>query len=543
MSIQRFLLPRTDGSWLTDPSPEQWPNLLTGNHTSLSRCNFDCQGRTLTELRRLTQQHVRQAALRYTAELLGHEIAVPDHPTWIVTGHQPELFHTGVWVKNYAVSKLAATTISVGLNLIVDNDTHPAMGIKVPVGTQAKPHFEFEPFDVDRPVAPWEEAALIDRDLFRSFPKRVAQSLRPWGIEPTITEFWPAAVAYADRTPSARLCDCLAAARAAAEHRWGAGNLELPISKLDILPGFLWFAANILAHLPRFLELHNTIIQDYRRQHRLRSRTHPVPDLALDNEWHEAPFWVWRAGDTHRGRLFAKLIGSEVWLRDRNDVFAKLSLSKNRSACCAVEQLADLPARGIRLRSRALTTTLFARLFLADLFVHGIGGAKYDEMADALIAKYYQLPVPAYATISATLHLPLGGDARNYRQLLGENSQALWQWEHHPEQFLSEAGEAENLLIHEKQRLISEQHSAEKISVHRRSILERDANRQRYHRLQEINRELQSHAKTSHEQIVSQKTELLAQLSAQRILTSREFSWVLFPADRLQGFLQNLPIL
>ena len=45
-------------------------------------------------------------------------------------------------------------------------------------------------------------------------------------------------------------------------------------------------------------------------------------------------------------------------------------------------RLAELSSRGIKLRTRALTTTLFARLVLSDMFLHGIGGAKYDQVTD-----------------------------------------------------------------------------------------------------------------------------------------------------------------
>ena len=39
---------------------------------------------------------------------------------------------------------------------------------------------------------------------------------------------------------------------------------------------------------------------------------------------------------------------------------------------------------GWELRPRALTLTIWARLLIADLFVHGIGGAKYDRISDTM---------------------------------------------------------------------------------------------------------------------------------------------------------------
>ena len=50
----------------------------------------------------------------------------------IVTGHQPELFHPGVWIKNFAAASIAGASGGVGLNLIVDNDIPKSTSIVVP---------------------------------------------------------------------------------------------------------------------------------------------------------------------------------------------------------------------------------------------------------------------------------------------------------------------------------------------------------------------------------------------------------------------------
>ena len=41
----------------------------------------------------------------------------------LLAGHQPELFHPGVWVKNFALNGLARRHGATPLNLVVDNDT------------------------------------------------------------------------------------------------------------------------------------------------------------------------------------------------------------------------------------------------------------------------------------------------------------------------------------------------------------------------------------------------------------------------------------
>ena len=61
----------------------------------------------------------------------------------------------------------------------------------------------------------------------------------------------------------------------------------------------------------------------------------------------------------------------------------------------------------MKIRSRALITTLWARLALGDLFLHGIGGAKYDQVTDRLIERFFGLQPPGIMVLSATLHLPV----------------------------------------------------------------------------------------------------------------------------------------
>src|SRR5262249_26712737 len=67
----------------------------------------------------------------------------------------------------------------------------------------------------------------------------------------------------------------------------------------------------------------------------------------------------------------------------------------------------DLERHGLKVRPRALTNTLFARLFLCDLFVHGIGGGKYDGLTDEIVRLFYGIEAPEFLVLSATLLLPI----------------------------------------------------------------------------------------------------------------------------------------
>jgi hypothetical protein len=49
---------------------------------------------------------------------------------------------------------------------------------------------------------------------------------------------------------------------------------------------------------------------------------------------------------------------------------------------------------------------MFIRLLLADQFVHGIGGARYDQVTDKLIARHFGLAPPRFAVTTATMYFP-----------------------------------------------------------------------------------------------------------------------------------------
>ena len=169
---------------------------------------------------------------------------------------------------------------------------------------------------------------------------------------------------------------------------------------------FLWFACHLFKNAHAFRSTHNEVLSEYRKVNRVRSKTHPVPELSESDGWIESPFWIWRTGETRRHQLFVKRDQEQIQLSNGTDIIASLPMGEKCDLSAAIEVLKQLPEQGIRLRTRALTTTLFARLFLGDLFVHGIGGAKYDEMTDRIFTRFFHLTPPRYLTLSATRFLP-----------------------------------------------------------------------------------------------------------------------------------------
>ncbi|OYW13736.1 MAG: hypothetical protein B7Z55_16380, partial [Planctomycetales bacterium 12-60-4] len=389
-----------------------------------------------------------------------------------------ELFHPGVWAKNFAVGRLAERVQGTSLHLIVDNDASALSTIHVPAGSREQPRLQSVPFDAPRPLQPWESRIVSDAQLFTTFAEETALALRPWGIDPVVQEAWPAAVQQLRQKNS--LVDALTSARVFMERKWGLRNLELPLSRLCTLPPFLWLVATIVARLPEFVSHYNAVLREYRCLNRVRSRSHPVPDLAHQDEWYEAPFWVWQAGDTQRDRLWVRRRGSIWTLRDSREELLHLEIGAGGDASTAIERLSDLERRGVHLRTRALTTTLFARLGLADLFVHGLGGAKYDEMTDALMGRFFDVDPPSFMTVSATAHLPLGTSWNVSVEDRGRLRHAIRDLEYNPDR-QPEIREitAQAPLIAEKRQLVDQLDRAS-VEFQQMSRVER---RRRYLRL------------------------------------------------------------
>ena len=535
-------MPREDGAIFSRPELPEAISAIDDNAALLKGSNVDLQGRSLSHMREWTGRKLLESAAKYTAYLRGEAVEIDaEHTKGIIAdGHQPSLFHPGVWVKNFAIAALAKQTGRVPLHLVVDNDTLTTSSMRVPVGDRERPAIEAVPFDRERPSGPWEEAGILDSQLFASFGERVSETMRGWNVDPLITGLWRDALAIA--RDGGNLRDCFTASRHRLERRWGINNLELPLSHLGGLDPFLWFASHLFAQAPRFREVHNRVLEQFREINKVRSRTRPVPELSRNAEWTESPFWLWKAGEQMRRPAFVRQVGKEVELTDRRDISVRLPLTPEMDACCAVEVLRELPAQGIRLRTRALTTTLFARLCLSDLFVHGIGGAKYDEMTDRIISRFYGLPAPIFLTQSATVHLPLAEPfdvtAGQIRDLHHQLRDVGFNPERHRDDVGSAAADA---LIAEKQRLIAEQHADVTTGLSRSERRARYPQRhRRYLRFQQIDRKLQQVAERTRAELRDRMDALQQQSAANQILKNREFSFSLYPEHALRPLMDGL---
>jgi hypothetical protein len=247
--------------------------------------------------------------------------------------------------------------------------------------------------------------------------------------------------------------------------------------------------------------------------------------------------------------LFAQTTPRETLLSDRQSWEARLPLPAEGDAHAAVERLMELQHSGVRIRPRALITTLWARLALGDLFIHGIGGAKYDCVTDRLIQRFFGLAAPHFLVVSATLHLPIKHDRTtpdDLRSVQHEQRDLTY----HPERYLTNSPDTEpptdsvpllrrssagdNPLPNDHAELIAEKH--------RWIATPQTANNasRRCQAIRRINAALQPWLDNRRKQLAERQAEISRRLQAEAILSWREYPFCLYPESTLREFLSGL---
>jgi hypothetical protein len=541
VSLPRLQAPDADGAMMAHPPLADLDQQFDRNRLLLSTSDVRIGGMRLAELRTGAAREAVAAAHDY---LRSAGEPVPDvvGDSLVVAGHQPELFHPGVWLKHFALNAIARRAGRVPLNLVVDNDTAKAATIRLPaIGPGNDPaavHLLTVPFDHFAGEVAFEERKVEDEGLFADFPRAVGERTAGWPFEPILPAFWRDVVRRGERT--ALLGERLVAGRRAWERRWGCHNPELPISRLCKTEAFARFAVGLLDRLPDFHAAYNESARDYRRRHRIRSPNHPVPDLQRDGDWLEAPFWAWRAGGQRRGRLFVRQVAGGWRLRVGDEAWPDLSRDR------AVADWRRLERDGFKVRTRALTTTLFTRLCLADLFVHGIGGGKYDELTDAIIARHFGLTPPTFLVLTGTLRLPLptfpatADDERAARRLVRD---IHW----NPQRHLSHDGMEPVGLARAKEDLASSPDAApprEHFENTRRvfegfgmPVPESVRRVERFVEFRRLTEQLRPFVADVERGCRERAARLSAEAAANAVLRRRDYAFGLFPESTLRPFL------
>jgi hypothetical protein len=536
--FQKYRTPRSNRSALVEPSLRELTELLikpwqlspnvASDGDAVGPLEF-C-GKSLEIARQQARVEVIDLARSYTQVYRDIPRDVfTDSTRLVMSGHQPELFHPGVWFKNFLLSRLAQAPGVIAINFLVDNDVCRSPAVRVPSrANNGNIVAQTVPFDTQLSSIPWELRRCDSEELWNSFPKRIEQCLISGLQQPLINEMWPMATESLRRNH--RIGTAIAEARHRLEEKLGLSTLEVPLSSLVSTRAFARFSIQLLSELPRFQDCYNAQLLRYRTAHHIRNHAHPVPALEQDGGWLEAPWWIYRESHPRRQKLWVKLSNNQLIISDREGWQATI---EGRLDCDnAATQWLELITDGICLRPRALLTTMYLRIMVSDLFLHGIGGGKYDQLTNAIMQEFFGVRPPPMAVATATLQLPIASDfgttssrLESEQQIRAERER-VWKMRFNADAVRSEAVEFRELTDRKKQLLESMPQRGEKWEWHRA--------------ITAVNRrlsELASPRIADAKQTIEELTILERQ---QRIIESREFSFCLFPQDLIADALSKL---
>lgn len=504
---KKLRAPKSNGAWLIASSAPAKNPLQTNQAWSQ---HFSETHAELGELRRQAKSELLLAAQQYSAQFIdNNSLNLSSDRPFILSGHQPEFFHPGVWFKNFLLSRLARQMSAAPINLIIDNDECSDAHISMPAGTLASPHRETVEFDSLMEPLPFENRPRLDPTVLSQFVTTIQSNMAALSDHAMIIEALPG-LEDVDK-PTSLLGEWVAQIRYQLEIEQGLENLEVPLSQVCQGRAFCTFAAGILRDAERFQTTYNRSLLDFRQRNKLRSQTHPAPNLIKTGDWIELPFWLWSVASPQRGPLYAQRLQNEIEISDLDQLNFKLAIND------LADEIQSLQEQRVAIRPRALMTTMYARLFLSDLFVHGIGGAKYDELTDALVREYFGAEPPLFLTATSTHHLPfplLPFDenwARDIRQELRTRRFS-------PEKFLNQESLAETTRqgLIDKQQLLAE-------------IPARGQKRGWHTKMEAVNQSLWEVSRTDYEERRSELVSLEKKRRHTELLLSREYSFLLHP--------------
>jgi hypothetical protein len=419
MKIETFTIPKQNKEIFIKPACEDIPGLISLNKERFKSYDFDINDIPFSGFREQVRFETLKKAGEYTEKIIslcsklniaGTEnlprvnAAYISKKDIIETGHSPILAHPGVLIKHGLVNSIAKKVNGIGVNMVVDNDACHDNCLNIPYIDGLDSSMERIEFLSSLYNLAFEEIRYTDSTQLLSFKEGVLKALHNPDMKKTFEDFINIVINLSGQTQ--QFSDLFTYARRAFLLRFGISNLEIPLSLISETYPFLNFFLHITANARSFVDIYNAKIGEYRRLKKISSKANPLPDLMEKGYVVELPFWIWRKGESRKS-LFASVANDRrISIICENKIVTHFDFGENCNSSGNLERLKDLINTGIKFRPKAIVNTMYSRMFFSDLFVHGIGGAKYDLVTDEIIREFFGVEPPAYATVSATLHLP-----------------------------------------------------------------------------------------------------------------------------------------
>ncbi|RJP33954.1 MAG: hypothetical protein C4547_11490 [Phycisphaerales bacterium] len=505
----RLTTPRGHGATLVEPPPRALAVAVSMNRDALAAAHgVRILGVPLPEVR----HRVRS------------ELGLGDGPL-IVTGHQPDFIHPGVWAKHVVAARMADALDGTALNVVVDSDAPRSTALPVPaVGVDGAVRLDRIPY-AGTPVGyTFDQIPALSLGEVDAFANRVRSALGERFPASSMPAFFSALRRHA---AAPRWVDQTVSARRAIERNLGVSVLDVCVTCLpmsDVL-------ADWITHAERFRACYNGALDRYRAAHRVRSPQRPIPDLVAVDGRIELPLWLCHR-DRRRARAFVRM-GRSPAVLFADDVEVGPVAAPNRSGD-AIDASSWTVDGEWQLRPRALALTLWMRLCLADLFIHGIGGAKYDRITDDIIRAYYRVEPPGFGCVSATLWMDLPRYGVSERDSAAAKA-LLRDVRCNPQRHCDAAADVADLIQARRDAVRQSE------ALRRERPGDRPARKDAFRRIHELNQALIARMPHLVERAERQVQTTAAQVFQDAIARGREYFFGLYDQGALRTLLHALP--
>lgn len=426
--------------------------LLEENEKIFSQYSFTILNQPFKEMREKSQKEVIRRALKFSSKFDPHiEEKINSSYQYIIqAGHQPVFFHPGVWIKNIFLNELLKSPLPgkfLGLNIILDNDICNDLNFSLPAlsagGNLRLEKVNFFPSKFAATL-PFEEYPCPSKEFIIKFTQDITYRFKLLESEnkEILNNFQIFSQCLKDSFHfcsqsylKANLGEFLGFARRLYEKEIEPTYLEIPFSQICNGNEFFSFFLEITENIESFSKIYNNKLNEHRKLFKIRNQAHPSPNLIIKENLTELPFWIWREGDQRR-KIF--ILKEEKGDYLYNDSYGKIFLIEKDGLKSLFSLKTLLKQRGLKIRPKALLLTLYNRLFISDLFIHGLGGAKYDLVTDEIIREFFKVEPPRFLIISCTLYLDFKSSSTLSDTQISTLKNKIRDLEFNPERYVDE---------------------------------------------------------------------------------------------------------
>lgn len=392
-------VPKHHGEFYFEPPLNQWKEETLRNRERLVKETF-----------------WGQSALKVRAEL-----KLPAGQPLILSGHQPVFFHPGLWSKCLAASTLAESVQGMACHKLTDTALPPEYLHAMPeIEENGKARRKILEFYTGKDLKQQErttpycflpapdhsalEKILKDAEVYA--PPAVKANIKAYEAK-LLKEIKKEATWNDFHLSMMRILDDLS----------GTRRTYLEASKIWATQPFYHFTSQWLLNLPELNDDYNQALNEYRKKYGIAHDLTPMPNLKFEDWWFETPFWGVNRHQRHS--LWAKNDGKHVILKIKGG---------DGTYSLSVDDLErELSVLNLSIWPKAIPQTLFCRMYLCDFFIHGTGGAVYEEVGDMLFTKFFKLKPLSFGVATAT-YLVSPEESRGLEAVSVREEKILW-WE------------------------------------------------------------------------------------------------------------------